>query len=129
MNGATGWKVRPPSAISKRPTAPFSRRPAPSVTAGPMRAAWAAVPAGTPSWTRTITWCASGMNSSPLDDIQGLAGPTRWLVLHRFDKDRPFNGSRPQILRCVAPGRADDADLRAFFSVAAGLCDDRQRVG
>ena len=59
-----------PSATSRRPTAPFSRRPAPSVTAGPTRTAWAASPAGTPSWTRTITWCASGMNSSPLDDIQ-----------------------------------------------------------
>ena len=76
-NGATGWKARPPSTTSRRRTAPFSKRPAPCATAAPMTTAWARSPAGTPSWTRTTTWSASGTNSSPLDAISGLAARQR----------------------------------------------------
>jgi hypothetical protein len=53
----------------KAPDGTCWRRPAPSATAAPMRTAWAASPAGTPSWTRTTTWSASGTNSSPLDTL------------------------------------------------------------
>jgi len=60
-------------AMSRRPTGTVLEKAAPSVTAGPMTTAWAPLPAGTPSWTRTITWSASGMNSSPPDAISGLA--------------------------------------------------------
>src|SRR5262245_64853140 len=41
------------------------RKPAPFGTVGRTRHAWVASHAGTPSWTKTTIWSASGTSSSP----------------------------------------------------------------
>src|ERR1700726_1330770 len=87
MNGATGWKARQLSATSSRRPAPCWRRRAPSAAGAPTTTAWEPLPAGTLSWTRTTTWYASGMNSSPPDAISALAAQKTRQALLRCDRD------------------------------------------
>src|SRR5271166_1763996 len=82
-SGASGTKASRPRPTSMIPMAISWRRPAARGTAAASGSVWEISPAGIPSWTRTVTWSASGTSSFPPNLVCSEAADRLAALYHR----------------------------------------------